>query len=183
MPVDLLKPTGSANFQVAAEFLREIFTEKMIPSAKQKLLPVLKGNASGQVMTGNLSVLTKLIGTRWEPRWGKVILCLEDISEYLYAIDRHFVHLAQSRLAPAIAGIVLGDFSDLEDNEIPWGESVEEIAARHFPGIPIAKGLPVGHGSRNIPMCQGIKGDLAISETSAALHMAAEHWPERRAST
>jgi muramoyltetrapeptide carboxypeptidase len=131
------------------------------------------GVAEGPLIAGNLSVLTRLIGTAYEPDWNDAILCVEDICEYYYAIDRLFLHLRQSRLAPRIGGLVLGEFIDNQDNETPWGESVEQIAANHFPNIPIATGLPIGHGAKNTPLVIGRPCALSINAAGATLNLPA----------
>lgn len=169
MPVDVTKPGGPERIALTAARARQMVLGEVSSLPSVTLFPGRAGQVTAPLAIGNLAVLTTLLGTRYEPSFHKVILCLEDISEYFYALDRHFVHLAQSRLAPAIAGIVLGDFTELEDNEIPWGETVLEMALRHFPGIPIASDLPIGHAENNEPFVQRAMAKLHVSSESAEL--------------
>lgn len=172
MPIDITRPGGAERIKVAAEAARALLGGKVVTS-EFSLSPVAAGDVTGPLAAANLCVLTTLLGTAHEPRWESVILCLEDICEYLYALDRHFCHLAQSKAGAGIAGIVLGDFTDLEDNEIPWGEDVAAMARRHFPDIPVAAGLPMGHGERNEVFMQGAAAKLSVGEGHAGLSVRA----------
>lgn len=168
MPIDVTRPGGPERIKIAAGVARDLLGGKVVES-DFSVSPVAAGKVSGPLAAANLCVLTTLLGTPHEPQWNGAILCLEDICEYLYALDRHFCHLAQSKAGAGIAGIVLGDFTDLEDNEIPWGEDVAAMAQRHFPGLPIASGLPMGHADRNAPFTQKAEAVLSVGAAAASL--------------
>ena len=169
MPIDVTKPGGAERIAKTAALARDLVLGDAVPTQTFALTPAAPGTVEAPLAVGNLAVLATLLGTPFEPQWDGVILCLEDICEYFYALDRHFVHLAQSRAGRGVAGIVLGDFTDLEDNEIPWGESVLEMAARHFPGVPVAEGLPIGHAERNVPLLQGARAQLDVTDEAGSL--------------
>jgi muramoyltetrapeptide carboxypeptidase len=174
MPIDLERDGGPERLGRAARYLGRLLHDEPV-DATYALGTVRAGHAEGRFVAANLAVLTRLLGTPYAPDWrGPVILALEDVGEYRYALDRLFVHLAQSRLAPTIAGLVLGDFTDLEDNEVPWGHTVEEMAALHFPGLPIATGLPLGHGTRNDPFLLGAPARLALAAGQGELTIGGE---------
>ncbi len=168
MPFDLRHEERAENIERALHLCDEALSGA-VPPRTFDLAPVREGEAQGALIAGNLHVLTALLGTRFEPEWADCVLCLEDVGEYLYAIDRLFWRLAQSRLAPRIKAIALGAFTDNEDNDIPWGATVEQIAALHFSTIPIATGMPVGHGDDNKPLLVGAPCTLRVEETRAAL--------------
>jgi muramoyltetrapeptide carboxypeptidase len=167
MPIDTLSDDKIDNVVRAAEAASALLQKAIRPAAHFDLRPVRPGHAQGKLDAGNLSVLTNLIGTRFEPDWRGVILCVEDINEYFYALDRLFVHLSQSRLAQGVAGLVLGEFLDSKESDVAWGRTVEEMAAQHFPNIPIATGLPIGHGARNRPLILGQEAVLDVSDAAA----------------
>jgi|GEM_PF-789282 len=162
MPVDIDKPGGAERLEATARTLRRIRDEAAVPAAGFDLEPVVPGEASGPVMCGNLAVIASLIGTPFEldPKGG--LLILEDVGEYRYALDRMVFQLSQSRLSSNLSGIVLGDFSDTQDNDVPWGHDIAEIVALHFPGIPVATGMPVGHADRNTAIVIGQPGRLSV---------------------
>jgi muramoyltetrapeptide carboxypeptidase len=168
MPFDLRYEAGADNIERALHFCDEALAGA-IPPRTFDLAPVHEGEAKGALIAGNLHVLAMLLGTRFEPDWPDCVLCVEDIGEYFYAIDRLFWRLSQSRFAPRIKAIALGAFTDNEDNEIPWGASVEQIAALHFPAVPIATGMPIGHGDDNKPLLLGAPCTLRVEAERAAL--------------
>jgi muramoyltetrapeptide carboxypeptidase len=171
MPNDLARPEKSQNLEAAARFLGALLDAGRAPQRRFALEPVLPGTVEAPLAPVNLCVLTRLLGTPFEPAWEGVILAVEDVEEYLYSIDRMFWHLAASRLSPRIKAIVVGEFAGTQDNDTPWGRTVPEIAAAHFPSIPIASGLPMGHGAVNEPFLVGEPSRLAVEKTKATLEL------------
>lgn len=173
MPVDLeIKPQDGVAAALAA--LRARVSGTGPEPEAHCLAPLRKGNAEAPVFAANLAVLTALLGTKWAPVLPPHILILEDVGEYKYALDRLFWRLSQSPLAPAIRGLVLGDFTALEDNEIPWGAEPSEMALDHFPDVPVAARFPLGHGDQNMPVWQGRRGTLTVSGESAEIRLGRE---------
>jgi muramoyltetrapeptide carboxypeptidase len=115
------------------------------------------GIASGPLLGGNLSLLCHLVGTPFMPDLDHCILFLEDRGEALYRIDRMVTQLALSRKLNGISGLALGDFSECEDPK-----AIEELFEERlsFLGIPMATGLPVGHGHKNQPLPLGLTAEL-----------------------
>jgi muramoyltetrapeptide carboxypeptidase len=174
MAVDLVNPDKAGNLDAAAQLIGALLDAGRPPSRGYSLAAVRQGEASAPLAPVNLAVLTRLLGTPWEPAWDRVILAVEDVEEYLYAIDRMAWHLASSRLAPKVAGVVIGEFAQTLDNEIPWGRTIEEIVALHFPNVPIATGLPFGHGARNEPFLVGEPARLLVGAGGATLELSPE---------
>ena len=171
MPIDCAADKSS-NVLKAFAFSHSIMNKDDGRSRVYDLEFLRAGQASGSVYAANLAVLMALVGTPFEPDLPHgAILCLEDVGEYLYALDRLFWRLSQSPLAARLGGVVLGDFTDLEDNPVPWGEGVEQMALRYFSHLPVASGLPIGHGERNEPILQGERGVLIVTESGARLEL------------
>jgi muramoyltetrapeptide carboxypeptidase len=99
----------------------------------------------------NLSVLTRLIGTKWMPNLRGCVVIVEDVSEHLYSIDRMFFQLSAWPGINEIAAIGLGKFTNVPDNDAPFGETVEEMARRWFAsrGVKVISGFQVGHMANN----------------------------------
>ncbi len=76
----------------------------------------------------NLMTLAMMTGTELMPDLSGHILLLEEVSEYLYGFDRAFLHLASNLAAAGLAGIRLGQVSDIPDNDRPFGMEAEDIA-------------------------------------------------------
>src|SRR3546814_3656061 len=69
-----------------------------------------------------------LLGTPLEPDLSGHILLVEEVSEYLYAFDRAFFHVASCLAPRGLAGPRLGRVSDVPENDRPFGAEVEAIA-------------------------------------------------------
>tara|TARA_Y100000385_G_scaffold288667_1_gene355864 strand:+ start:871 stop:1767 length:897 start_codon:yes stop_codon:yes gene_type:complete len=119
---------------------------------------------TSKVVGGNLSVLYSLLGTPFFPDCSGNWLMLEDLDEYLYHLDRMMLALRLAGVLDEVKGLLIGSFSDLHDNTIadgqsvdnPFGQSMEEIIRAHVPSDkPIHWNLPIGHGQKNMPVVFG----------------------------
>jgi len=113
------------------------------------------GKAEGPLLGGNLSVLTRLIGTPYLPDLSGAILFLEDVGERPYRLDRMLTHLELAGLHRGLAGVLLGQFTGCEERgaEYGWEEVVAEQIASW--GVPAVMGVPSGHGAPNLPLALG----------------------------
>lgn len=131
------------------------------------------GKVRGELVGGNLSIISSLQGTKYEiDTFGK-ILFLEDIDEFLYHTDRMVHQLKLSGKLDNLAGLILGDFTDMKDNESPFGKTVEEIvleAVEEF-GYPVCFGFPAGHNKKNLPLVFGKKWELDVAEKNATFEI------------
>jgi muramoyltetrapeptide carboxypeptidase len=103
---------------------------------------------TGPVTGGNLSLLAALCGTPWQPHTAGHIVLIEDWKEAYYSLDRQFQQLVQAGLFANVAGIALGDFSEIRpdadwDLVTHWQQLTAPL------GVPVVWGLPVGHGDSN----------------------------------
>src|SRR5207237_6106193 len=76
-------------------------------------LTLQPGRAEGRLVGGNLALIASLIGTRYEPSFDGAILVLEDVNESVYRLDRMFTQLRLSGSLDQLAGIALGQFTDI----------------------------------------------------------------------
>lgn len=131
------------------------------------------GGVTGRLTGGNLSVLYSLAGTRYEPEYEGSILFLEDLDEYLYHIDRMVTNFELREIFKKIAGLVVGDFSGMHDNSVPFGRNALEIIAEkvHKYNIPAMFGFPAGHKKSNYPLIFGRVSTLTIEQGSGTLRM------------
>lgn len=128
-----------------------------------------------KVVGGNLALMHSLCGTPFQPDTRGKLIFLEDVSEKLYAIDRYVVQLEQAGLFDECAGVVLGDFTDCPDEcntmldpaggdkRVPLRPTFDAEAGLHAifgrickaRNLPLAVGLPVGHGENLRPLPLG----------------------------
>ncbi|MBE3576723.1 MAG: LD-carboxypeptidase [Limnochordales bacterium] len=111
-------------------------------------LTIVPGRAEGRLLGGNLEVLTRLIGTRWQPDFRGAILVLEDVDEAPYRIDRMLVQLKLAGLLDGVAGILFGHSPTCEkaSNDRPSLTLIEILRELLTPlAIPVLYGFPCGH--------------------------------------
>lgn len=170
----------SLHAPLASTFLQDL-------ESAEKTIQILKGECKeicfdcrilrnsesmqGILTGGNLSVLYSLTGSKDEPDYKKKILFLEDVDEYLYHIDRMLRALQRSGKFAHLSGILLGDFTDMKDHEIPFGETVEEMIVKITEeySLPVLSAIPSGHGKKNIPVILGAETRIEIVNNSAYL--------------
>ncbi len=157
------------------ERLFALLEDAAVPPAPLLGTPVVGGIGEGPLLGGNLSVLTRLLGTPWLPDLTGAILLVEDVGERPYRVDRMWTHLRLAGVFARIAGLALGEFTDCEerDGDYVLQDLLRELAAAT--GLPCVAGLPVGHGAVNVPLPLGCRarvdggtGALAVLEPAVA---------------
>jgi muramoyltetrapeptide carboxypeptidase len=118
---------------------------------------LVAGVAEGPLVGGNLSVLTRLLGTPYLPALDGAVLLLEDVGERPYRLDRMWTHLGLAGVFDRVRGIALGQFTGCEEPEADYGsaEVLANLAAGT--GLPCLAGLPIGHGEVNQPVPLGCR--------------------------
>ena len=99
----------------------------------------------------NITILSHLIGTPLQPDLAGHVLMLEEVSEYMYRIDRALLHITSNPLIRGVAGIRLGRCSAIPPNDPDFGQTEEDIA-RHWceiSGIPYLGRADIGHDAAN----------------------------------
>jgi muramoyltetrapeptide carboxypeptidase len=111
--------------------------------------PLARGEASGLLLGGCISLLETTLGTPWEFDTRGAILFLEDRGVKPYQLDRMLLHLLQAGKFRGVRGIVLGDFPDSEPPQ-ECGPSVRDVCRRILMPlrVPIIFGAPIGHTVR-----------------------------------
>ena len=129
------------------------------------------GTATGELVGGNLSMLQTLTGTRSDVPTAGRILFLEDIDEYLYAIDRMLVHLDRTGKLQDLAGLLVGHFTNPQDNAVPYGLTPNEIIMERVGkyDFPVGHGFPIGHEPENMALIVGRPAQLVVNASSATL--------------
>jgi muramoyltetrapeptide carboxypeptidase len=126
-----------------------------------------EGVCSGQLIGGNLSLIYGLQGTPWQVETSGKILFIEDLSEYLYHLDRMMQNLKLAGMLKDLAGLIVGGFTEMKDNESPFGKTANEIileAVQDYK-FPVCFDFPIGHISKNLALLSGGNYRLEVSET------------------
>ncbi len=124
------------------------------------------GEATGNVVGGNLSILYSLLGTPYSPNYENAILFIEDVGEQVYHLDRMLWAFRFAGVFDRIAGLIVGGMTDMKDTATPTEWTVEELILEHtkYRSLPIAFEAPVGHISDNRAFICGRKATLTVTE-------------------
>jgi muramoyltetrapeptide carboxypeptidase len=108
-----------------------------------------RGEASGLLLGGCISLVETTLGTPWEFDTRGAILFLEDRGVKPYQLDRMLLHLQQAGKFRGVRGIVLGDFPECEP-PMEGSPSVRDVCRRILMplGVPVVFGAAIGHTPR-----------------------------------
>lgn len=135
------------------------------------LITLNSGIAEGTILGGNLSTLSLLIGTQFEPRARDVLLFIEDDSEVTALhFDRFMQSLFHSNLFASVRGVVIGRFE--RESEIGL-TALNDIVSWHpeLRKIPVIANAPFGHTSPIITFPIGGRGLIEAGDTAASIHI------------
>lgn len=93
----------------------------------KKFKTLVKGHSEGILTGGNLSLLTSSIGTKYEIDTKGKILFIEEVDETPYKVDRMLLQLKQSGKFKDASGIVLGQFSRCESENLERSLTLKEV--------------------------------------------------------
>ena len=129
------------------------------------------GNSEGKVIGGNLSIIYSLLGSNSDINTDAKILFLEDLDEYLYHIDRMMMNLKRNGKLHNLAGLLVGEMSDMNDNIIPFGKNAMEIIAEIVSeyDYPVAFNFPAGHIKNNNTIILGQTAKLEMTNNNSGL--------------
>lgn len=170
--IETLHATMPINFNKDAEsiaLLKEALFGEPIAYTINSTNLNKKGEAKGALVGGNFSLLYALAATPSDIDTRGKILFLEDLDEYLYHIDRMMMQLKRSGKLAGLKGLVIGSFSEMKDNTVPYGKTAEEIildAVSEY-NYPVCFGFPAGHGNMNYPLFLGREVELSVKEKTS----------------
>lgn len=154
------------------ETLRKgLFGEKLEYQSPQQGELLRIGNAEGIVVGGNISIIYSMLGSESDINTEGKILFLEDLDEYLYHVDRMIISLKRSGKFRKIRGLIVGGLTDMNDNDVPFGKTSEEIVMEHVSeyAYPVCFNFPAGHLRDNRALKLGMNARLSVSSTEAVL--------------
>ncbi len=159
----------------SGEFILSLKAALTGKKAKYSIEPHLfnkPGEATAELVGGNLSLLANITGTPSDIVTKGRILFIEDIGEYIYSIDRMLHQLKRSGKLDQLAGLIIGGFADMKDTDRPFGktvyEAINEIVKVY--DFPICFNFPVSHEKENYALKAGGTYTLKISSRSVKLY-------------
>jgi muramoyltetrapeptide carboxypeptidase len=163
MPINLNNPNFDIEcFSILGQALFGQLKEYAFSSHPMNRL----GETTAELVGGNLSVLYSLRGTPADLNTSNKILFIEDLDEYLYHIDRMMMNLKYGNKLNNLKGIIVGSFTEMKDNNTPFGKDAYEIIADVCSGldIPFCFGFEAGHALKNLPLYFGRQVKLSVTE-------------------
>ncbi len=120
---------------------------------------LVPGTAQGQLVGGNLTLVTATLGTPYEIDTKNKLLFLEEVGEAPYRIDRMLTQLGLAGKLSDAQGVILGDFN-FDQGELPgpWPILYERLEPFKK---PVLWGLRAGHCIPNITIPLGVKARLS----------------------
>ena len=166
MPVDLHKCSREAIESFRQALFGKLYSVEIKGSKMNRT-----GEAKGQLVGGNLSILYSLCGSMSSLDTTGKILCIEDLDEYLYHIDRMLQNLKRNGYFDQLSGLIVGGMTKMHDNNIPFGktalEIIEEITKEY--DFPVVYNFPFGHIEDNRTLLFGAEVELVIGEEQVKL--------------
>lgn len=128
------------------------------------------GMATGNIIGGNLSVLSGLRGTHFEPDFAGKILFIEDIGEEPYNIDRMLHNLKLGGIFEEISGLIVGYFTEYEEDPQMMAtlfELIYSIVSEY--NFPVCFNFPAGHNPLHYPLFFGVPAILHVKNEEVTL--------------
>ncbi len=129
------------------------------------------GTATGILTGGNLAMLAHSTGSVSAVDTQDKILFIEDIGEHLYNADRMLLNLKRAGRLEGLAGLIVGGFTDMQDTERPFGQTIDQIIADKVAeyDYPVCFGFPAGHQEINYTLMLGAPHELTVNHDTIHL--------------
>jgi muramoyltetrapeptide carboxypeptidase len=140
MPADIAREGGETAISRALAYLVDRDPKALEPSL-----------AATKSVAFNIKTFSSLLGTPFQPDLTGLVLMLEDVSEYMYGIDRALFHITSNPAIRRVAGIRLGRCSQVPPNDPDFGQTEVEVM-QHWcktSGIPYLGRADIGHDIDN----------------------------------
>ncbi len=153
----LIEPRAETTIYMSADNAKLALEEP-----EYQLQTLRRGIAEGTLIGGNLSVLSAMIGTRFQAETHGAIVFLEDVGEAPYRVDRMLTQLAQNQDMRKIAGAMLGVFRQRRNRDEEDKLTMDVALGDHFAnlGVPAVGGFSFGHIANQFTIPLGIRARL-----------------------
>ncbi len=146
--------------------------DELVPR-RNRTVTITGGQARGELVGGNLTVLSALAGSSYLPDFSGKILFLEDVGEAPYRIDRMLTTLKLMGALDKIAGFVFGECTDCNPGDGYGSLTLEQILDDHIKPlkIPAYRGAMIGHIREQFILPVG--GEMELDADAGTLRMLA----------
>jgi muramoyltetrapeptide carboxypeptidase len=136
--------------------------DDVLEARQGRIVTLQSGTAEGPLAGGNLTLLQALVGTPYFPDLQGAILFIEDVGEDLYRVDRVLAHLRTVGALDHLAGVVVGQFTEMKKATPDGALGFDEILETYFGPleVPVASGFPIGHVDDQWTLPLGVRARL-----------------------
>jgi muramoyltetrapeptide carboxypeptidase len=161
--------------ETKASFKKALFGEELkysIPSSEDNRNAILNSGEilKGQLIGGNLSIITSMLGSNSQLLTEGKILFIEEIGEYKYSIDRMLQSLKRAGYFTKVKAVIVGNMSSIKKNSTQWGSTIEQLILDVIPeNIPVLFDFPAGHEADNRALIFGRNVALEVDMENYSL--------------
>ena len=123
---------------------------------------ITEGVATGKLVGGSLTLINALVGTPHDIDFTDAIVCIEDVEEAPYRIDRMLTQLIAGKTFTKAAGFVMGVFAGCDTAVNSNSFTLRDIILDRIRplNIPAVYGMSFGHVENNFTFPIGINARL-----------------------
>jgi muramoyltetrapeptide carboxypeptidase len=171
---------------LCSPYTREKFLQLVLSGARPAVIrnppdgpatiTIFPGKARGELVGGNLTLITALMGTPFEIETRGRVLFIEEVGEPPYRLDRMLTQLRLAGKLTAAAGIVVGECRDCAT--AGQGSFTAMQVFRDCLGdlgIPCFYGLSAGHGPHKATLPLGVEVTMDADKHTLRLEEKAVH--------
>lgn len=178
--VDYLKKVLFAANKEQFKNPTDVDSSKDIINSKYRTISIRGGKASGPLLGGNLTLLTSMVGTPFQPDFKGAILFVEETNENFRHIDRMMQQLKAAGVLDQISGFVFGTCKGCAISI--GGENAEyssltlmQILDQYIKplNIPAYSGAMIGHQTKMFTLPEGVKVTINADDGTITMDEAA----------
>lgn len=124
------------------------------------------GEAAGELIGGNLSLLVSTLATPYEVDTAGKLLLIEDIDEMPYHVDGMLQQLKQAGKFDHLQGVVIGDFARATPPDLERSLTLKQVfhAYFHKQDFPVVGGFKIGHCLPHFAIPLGVNAHLSADK-------------------
>ena len=151
--------------------LNNELTEDQKTNPEYERYTIFPGTARGKLVGGSLTRINALIGTPHEIDFTDKLVCIEDVGEPPYRIDRMLTQLIQGDSFKKVLGIIFGTCVGCDLPSKPDSFTLKEVLMDRIKpiGIPAMYGMSFGHADQNFTFPIGINAEMNTSSMTIEL--------------
>jgi muramoyltetrapeptide carboxypeptidase len=145
--------------------------QKAVDNPEYERYTITPGKVEGKLVGGNLCLIAAMIGTKYQIDFKDAIVCIEDVEEEPYRIDRMLTQLIETGELAKASGIALGIFNGCNVSKNKNSFSLKEVILDRVKpmNIPAVYGLSFGHNKKNFTIPIGLHATLDTDKMTIKL--------------